>query len=448
MKPHHWQTLPLNLRVLAMIVLTGAASPTIRADEAPGVNRFLAAVPPPYSNAAPKPSQEWMQPLDAEADARALFEKRILPIFNSPKASSCTECHLSGLDLKDYIFPDQEKTFAALLKGNLINIAQPDDSKILEFISRRPDKPGLIGDTVRKEEFTAFRAWIHAAVKNPQLLALKPTASPAGPALSAEVIRHARTDRVFASFVENVWVEMNRCASCHSPEKNQKLVEKHGEQMTWIKPGDPLGTLQLILDADLLNFERPERSTLITKPTLEREHKGGQKMLKGDRAYLQFLTFARDFSGIGNGGYAKGSPLPASSEIVGRPIQTALRITGIPERYAKLPLQADIYAWTDAGWSQQRAATAAWNVMPKNNMWQFVLTRLVPRGVAKQPDAFQLKPGKYLVKIYIDESDKLKREPLTGLGESEFAGQVEVETQWRIGPPKDNATVIQFPVKG
>jgi len=417
-------------------------------DGAPGVNRFLTEVPPPpYSNETPKPLKEWMQPLDAAADAKALFEKRILPIFHSAKASSCTECHLSGLDLKDYIFPDQEKTFAAMIKGDLINTAHPDDSKILEFISRRPDKPGLIGDAVRQEEFTAFRAWIHAAVKDPKVLALKPAATAAGPQLSAEVIRHARTDRVFASFLENVWVELNRCASCHSPEKNQRQVEKHGEQMSWIKPGDPLGTLQLILDGDLLNFDRPERSMLITKPTLEKEHKGGQKMLKGDRAYLQFLEFAKDYAGIGSGAYAKGTPLPAPTEMVGRPIQTALRITGIPERYAKLPLQADIYAWTDSGWSKDRAATAAWNVMPKNNMWQFVLTRLVPRSIAKQPGAFQLKPGKYLVKIYIDEHEKLKREPLAGLGAEEFIGQVEVESQWKTGPPNLNATVISFPGK-
>lgn len=417
-------------------------------DGAPGVNRFLTEVPPPpYSNEAPKPLKEWLQPLDATADAKALFEKRILPIFHSAKASSCTECHLSGLDLKDYIFPDQEKTFAALIKGDLINTAHPDDSKILEFISRRPHKPGLIGDAVRQEEFTAFRAWIHAAVKDPKVLAVKPADVAAGPQLSAEVIRHARTDRVFASFLENVWVEMNRCASCHSPEKNQRQVEKHGEQMTWIKPGDPLGTLQLILDGDLLNFDRPERSALLTKPTLEKEHKGGQKMLKGDRAYLQFLTFAKDYSGIGNGNFAKGTPLPKPTEVVGRPIQTALRITNIPPRYARLPLQADIYAWTDAGWSQQRAATAAWNVMPKNNMWQFVLTRLVPRTAARQPDAFQLKPGKYLVKIYVDEHDKLKSDPLAGLGDAEFIGQVEVETPWKIGPPNLNATIIQFPGK-
>ncbi|MEQ1862023.1 MAG: hypothetical protein ABMA13_19055 [Chthoniobacteraceae bacterium] len=407
------------------------------------INRFTPNLPAPYTDEAPRPRAEWVQPLDATADARALFEKRILPIFNSAKPSSCTECHLSGVELKDYIFPDQEKTFAALLKGRLIDTAHPDNSKILEFISRRPNQPGLIGDEVRRQEFEAFRAWIHAAVKDPKVLATKPADSPAGPKLSAEVIRHARTDRVLSSFLENVWVEMGRCASCHSPEQNQRLVEKHGEFMSWIKPGDPLGTLRLIVESDLLDLDRPERSPLLTKPTLEKSHKGGRKMVTGDRSYLQFLAFAEDYGAIKTGRYAKAGTLPAPGAEVGRPTQMRLRITDIPERFAKLPLQADIFAWTDAGWSKRRVATASWLVNPKGSWWQFALTRLAPRGT-NEADALSLKPGKYLIKIYVDQDGKLQRDPRAGMSEAELVGQVEVETSWRIAP-KDNATLIRFP---
>lgn len=31
-----------------------------------------------------------------------VFERRILPIFKSPNPSSCTECHLAGVDLKNW----------------------------------------------------------------------------------------------------------------------------------------------------------------------------------------------------------------------------------------------------------------------------------------------------------------------------------------------------------
>ena len=48
-----------------------------------------------------------------EPTAAEIFEKRIQPIFKSPNPSSC-DCHLSGVDIKDYILPDAEKTYRSL----------------------------------------------------------------------------------------------------------------------------------------------------------------------------------------------------------------------------------------------------------------------------------------------------------------------------------------------
>ena len=46
-------------------------------------------------------------PTEENASPLAIFEKRIVPIFQSAKPSSCSECHLSGVNLKDYIRPTQ-----------------------------------------------------------------------------------------------------------------------------------------------------------------------------------------------------------------------------------------------------------------------------------------------------------------------------------------------------
>ena len=50
---------------------------------------------------------------DARADesALALFQQRIMPIFRSPQPSSCVQCHLASVDLKDYIRPSHQETF-------------------------------------------------------------------------------------------------------------------------------------------------------------------------------------------------------------------------------------------------------------------------------------------------------------------------------------------------
>lgn len=74
------------------------------------------------------------------------------------------------------------------------------------------------------------------------------------------------TDRVLAAFIEHVSTEAGRCAACHSPDQNQIHVQKHGEQVSWIKPA------------------------------MQVEHGGGQKMVAVDRAYKQFRRFIDDYA--------------------------------------------------------------------------------------------------------------------------------------------------------
>src|SRR5262245_53788423 len=105
--------------------------------------------------------------------ALEVFRKRIEPIWKSPKPSSCSECHLSGVDLKNYLRDDQAATFTALRDAGLVDVKQPDDSKLLKLIARKPERPNLITDKVRQEEFAAMRDWLRLAVKDPGLLKAK-----------------------------------------------------------------------------------------------------------------------------------------------------------------------------------------------------------------------------------------------------------------------------------
>lgn len=380
-----------------------------------------------------------------DTSSLAIFEKRILPIFQSTKPSSCAECHLSGVDLKDYIWPTQRETFGALVAASMIDTKKPDDSKILQFINRRPEKPSLVREKVRQQESEAFRAWIHAAVADPKLLATKDEAEPIGPELRVEVIRHARQDRVLASFVENVWTEVRRCAACHSPDRNQKQVKEHGEQVSWIKLRDPEATLNYMLEAGLIDTEDPEQSLLLLKPTMQVEHGGGQKMVVSDRTYKQLRLFIDDYSAIVHDKYAKTEQLPLSREEVSVVTDIWLKIEGVPAKYDKMLIQVDLYRQTDSGWSEFRVATSDRPVFGKGNLWQHSLSLTAPRGSewAKQISAEKLHPGRYLVKLYVDQTEKLQKDFTADLGEEDFVGQVEVESRWPAG--YGQMTVVRFP---
>jgi hypothetical protein len=58
----------------------------------------------------------------SNGDALAIFKRRLLPILHAKNPSSCTECHLSGVELKDYLLPDQAKIFAALRRDGWIDV--------------------------------------------------------------------------------------------------------------------------------------------------------------------------------------------------------------------------------------------------------------------------------------------------------------------------------------
>lgn len=383
---------------------------------------------------------------NSDGTALAVFEKRILPIFQAQKPSSCTECHLSGVDLKDYIQPDQEKTFASLVSAGLIDVQSPDDSKILRFINRRPDEPNLITDKVRQHEHDAFQAWIRAAVKDKDVLAAKATES-IGPQVPDEVIRHARKDRVLASFIENVWSEVGRCAFCHSPDRNQKQVKEHGEQVSWITLRDPKATLNYMVEAGIIDPDNPLDSMLLTKPTMQVEHGGGQKLVVGDRTYKQFRNFIDDYASVSNAKYATAAELPEPRSEVSLVTEIWFKLTNVPAKYDKMLLQVDLYRWTGDGWSEHRVASSDRLIFGKGKLWQHSLSLTAQRG-SQWADEIKLKRlprGRYLVKLYIDQTGKLQKDFRAELGDAELVGQVEVNSQWPQGYGK--MTAVSFPSK-
>ena len=388
--------------------------------------------------------------LVADDSSLAIFERRIVPILQAKNPSSCSECHLSGVDLADYIRPTQDETFAALRDGGLIDVQQPGKSKLLVFIARKPEMPSLVTDKVRQQELEAFRAWIAAAVKEPRLLAAKSASGKIGPQLPDEVIRHARKDRVLASFVDNVWAEVGRCAACHSPDRNQQQVKKHGEHISWIKLGDPAATLTYLREAELIDLGKPEKSLLLLKPLNQVKHGGGQKMAFGDRTYKQFRQFIDDLAATEQGKYTAAQQLPAGASEVSGVSDVWFKLAGVPAKYDKLVLQVDLHRWDERAkdWSQDRWATADRPIFGGGQLWQNHLSITAPKD-SKRAESIRRSPalpaGKYLAKIYIDAQNKFERQYPATLGEGELVGQVEVESRWPAG--YGQMSVARFPSK-
>ena len=137
-----------------------------------------------------------------EPTPESVFETRLQPIFDSPNPSRCVQCHLSSVDLKDYILPSSRQTFLSLRDQGLIDTQRPGESKILHLISMGDSDPDALSQRIhakkRKAEYDAFSTWIKACCQDAALLAEKPERSTAkaGPSHSDDVIRHTRKDRI------------------------------------------------------------------------------------------------------------------------------------------------------------------------------------------------------------------------------------------------------------
>lgn len=377
-------------------------------------------------------------PAPAADSALDLFRQRITPILQAKDPSSCSECHLSGVDLKDYIGKTQEETFASLRDAGLVDVKKPAESKLLAFIARKPEKTSLVSDKVRQQEYEAFQAWIVAAAKDPKLTAAKTGDAKLGPSVDDEVIRHARKDQLLASFLDNVWSEVGRCAACHSPDRNQKQVKEHGAKVSWIKLRDPQGTLDNLLTTGIIDAESPEQSLLLTKPTNQVKHGGGVKLVVGDRTYKQFRAFIEDYAASSAGKYRGAKDLPKQRSEASNVTDIWFKLEGVPAKYDQQLLQVDLHRWEEKtkNWSKDRWATGDRQVFGKGQLWQQHLSVTAPRDSTRAKenvDKPALPPGKYLAKIYIDQTGKLQKDYQSELGPSEFVGQVEIDSRWPAG---------------
>jgi hypothetical protein len=377
-----------------------------------------------------------------------VFDQRIRPIFASPNPSSCVQCHLAGVDLKNYILPSSDKTFLSLRDQGLIDLDRPRESKVLRLIAMHEEQragANLIHEERRRAEHEAFAAWIEAASRDPKLRDAPrlPASERAQPPRPSEVVRHARKDRLLESFERNVWSMRFRCMSCHTegtPE-NAKLVAEHGPRVAWVKAAGAEATMNsLINNGRLIDTAEPTKSLLLRKPLGEVKHGGGKKFLPGDLGYKGFRAWLEDYAATVTDRYATAAdlPKPATDRLqFGSDIW--LKLTETPPEWGDKLLMAEVYAWDAAkgGWEAEPVAASDRGVWGKGKLWQHNLTLSAAKGSARA-ETFRrapvLPPGRYLVKVFVDREDKLARDWTAALGPADYAGQGELpNARWAPG---------------
>jgi hypothetical protein len=414
-------------------------------------------------------------------DALEIFNQRIMPIFRSPNPSSCVQCHLAAVDLKDYILPSSDATFASLREQGLIDLNHPERSKILKLIKMGDEDPDegtkLIHAKNRRAEYDAFAAWIRAGAGDPRLRQLAVPAEAAGPKKPDTIIRHARADRVLDSFTRNIWSQRMRCFPCHTPyeidandpkhkvarERMKKMEQELGDIFTArmrIFRETPAATLDyLIRDSrrhrkerlPLLNLKEPKKSLLVLKPTARLpekiapkkfkapshvepvSHMGGLKMHPDDFSYKAFVAWIGDYARVVGDRYDSESDLPPDNWYFTRQMML------MREAPADWPAEARVQFFVHGrdqqtgDWSREPIAFTQGLLTPRRTVFGTLLLLRSPAtesAVQWDSDDPTLPPGRYQLKAYLDRDKVLAQTPAAMLGEDSFVGQGVIDAEW------------------
>lgn len=364
-----------------------------------------------------------------------IYQRRVIPLLQSSKTSSCSECHLQGVKLDDFLTSDPKKSFASLRSLGWIDVDHPSESKLLQFIAKKPDKSSELMDQVRKSELEAIGQWIDASVRDPDSLNA-PLPKLNDLKLDETLIQHARKDRVLTRFVDVVWSQLERCANCHSPERNAKQVEKNGSQMSWIVPNSPGETLQLLEERKLIDIEHPKASLLKTKALGQDNHGGGVKFPSDGHTDREWGRFLEDYAAIKRARYKSSSDVPKFDSIRTWRTGLHLRIKELPQlppgQYAVILM----HRFKAAGIvDEEPIAIGEGRVSKDGTSWSSSLMILEPsqqRQSQANPDWGALWPedSRYQVRwLVVDDSTSTLEEIIS----TRSAARIEIDSLWKSG---------------
>ena len=198
--------------------------------------------------------------------------------------------------------------------------------------------------------------------------------------------------------------------------------------------------MDFLLTSKLIDLKNPEKSLLLTKPLGTVKHGGGIKFVVGDQGYKAMRTWIDDVVAIKTGRYTRADDLPPSTtdrKAFGTDIW--LKLGNTPDAWGDKLLQVNVYAWDShtQSWEKDPIATTDRTVWGKGKLWQHTLTLLAKSDSTRAKQWNQSRPslpaGKYLIKIYVDQSRKTQADWKATLGTDDYVGECEIQARWREG---------------
>lgn len=253
----------------------------------------------------------WPQ-IDCEEGPGELFERRIAPLLESDRPSSCGACHSTGVELASFVRRDPCEAMACLKAEGLVDLHTPELSVLLTWLGRTEPESELITPRVQDEERRGFLEWIShesacggcQGVECPDR-AVESCRSATGDDSAFD----SQTDPGDCSagtlerlFRGTVYAERLRCSPCHRESADLSVAEapRFLADVGSCQVAS-LSTMNRMIHAGYFDLREPESSLALLKPLPESQggvkHGGHDKFAgPGETAYEEFLHFAQRYA--------------------------------------------------------------------------------------------------------------------------------------------------------
>ncbi len=262
-----------------------------------------------------------------------MYDRLIAPIMADGNSQSCNKCHSEGLRLNAWDLGDACQTMACMADKELLNFANPLESRVLEFIDFGRPETGV--DIQVEREYDGFMAWIEYGAEcfidacgemNDPCGGGSSSSSSSGSGAggggvggggstgstgsgggnnTGGIWGNCMQSDVQQQFDTLVFPFVDGCKACHAEPGDADF----DNAKRWHAGNDKTVTLlNMIGSSGMLNTVIPEASQLLTKPlntgsvfstvlnatVVGEDHEGGQKLTPaGPNFQMRFDSLAR-----------------------------------------------------------------------------------------------------------------------------------------------------------
>ena len=240
-----------------------------------------------------------------EQELSELYTRYVEPFVSGTVSSSCSQCHMTGIDLSLFTQDTPCQTMACMVELGAVSLEQPEQSTLLSQI--------LMGDPSSSvfdvgAEHAAMLEWIEwSALCHDDVCGATEAACTTGTGAAStgdNPVGDCSEDDLLMAFWDSVIVDRQRCLVCHSdfgarqgtfgpctsvedcsgpqlcvegtcrapgPLAAPHFFEGVEGALDWAEPADRqtgLNTMYNIVSLGLLDASEPLASTLLTKPLL------------------------------------------------------------------------------------------------------------------------------------------------------------------------------------